>query len=225
MSSVKRAGDAMNASLRREFKRIESLLRSAPESVEVRHKVGRLVVAMKRDPERYGKQAVALVATALGRDEATLYRFAQVATRWTEDEVAQLVARAKAKSQPLTWWHFVEASAVSRKRDRDELIRRAVDEGLSVRAVARLAARSGRAARTTGQLVREAESLTRRIAVLREHCANLRAMDADDIDRTRSAMARVVAEAERARAEIETIAENAAAGGVVGAAPNQAVES
>lgn len=214
MSSVKRAADAMNTSLRREFKRIQSLLRSAPESVEVRHQVGLLVVAMRRDPERYGRQAVALVATALGRDEATLYRFAQVASRWTEAEVVQWLARATSKGHPLTWWHLVEASAVARKRDRDDLVRRAIDEGLSVRAVSRLA---GRSSRTMSRLVHEAETLARRVATLREGCEGLREAATGDasmtfqaLERARNAVGDLVAQAERARTEIESIAINAA---------------
>lgn len=216
MISVKRAADAMSASLRREFKRIQSLLRSAPESVEVRHQVGLLVVAMRRDPERYGKQAVALVATALGRDEATLYRFAQVASRWTEADVAHWLARAKSKGHPLTWWHLVEASAVARKRERDDLVRRAIDEGLSVRAVSRLAARAGRSSRTMSRLVHEAETLARRVATLREGWEGLREASAGDasitfqaLERARNAVADLVTQAERARTEIESIAVNA----------------
>ena len=175
MSSVERAGHAMNASLRREFKRIHALLQSGPETVELRHQVGLLVVAVKRDPELYGKQAVALVAAALGRDEATLYRFAQVASRWTEPEIAAWTARARAAKSPLSWWHFVEASAVARKRDRDELLGRAVAEGLSVRALARITTESGRSRRAANQLVREAEAIARRVAVLKEGWGRLRA--------------------------------------------------
>lgn len=219
MSSVKRAADAMNASLRREFKRIEALLRSAPEDVEVRHKVGLLVVALKRDSDRYGKQAVALVATALGRDEATLYRFAQVASRWTEAEVAHWVARAKAKGQPLSWWHFVEASAVARKRDRDELLRKTIDERLSVRAITRLAAGAGRQPRAMNRLVREVEGLVRRAATVREECASLRAvssrvtLEAAAIERARTATHALVAEAERTRSEVEALAADMTAAG------------
>lgn len=216
MSSVKRAADAMNASLRREFKRIQSLLRTAPESVEIRHQVGLLVMAMRRDPERYGKQAVALVARALGRDEATLYRFAQVASRWTEAEVAQWTTRAKSAGHPLTWWHLVEASAVARKRKRDDLVRRAIDEGLSVRAVSRLAGRAGRSSRTMSRLVHEAETLARRVATLREGCEELREASTGDasitfpaLERARNAVADLVAQAERARTEIDSIAANA----------------
>lgn len=215
MSSAKRAADAMNAPLRRELQRIQALLRSAPDTVEARHDVGLVVLAVKREPERYGKQAVALLASALGRDEATLYRFAQVASRWTEREIAEWIARASAAGHPLSWWHFVEASAIARKRDRDELLRRAVEERLSVRALTRLAAQSTKSTRAPAQVARELEVLARRAAAARERCACFAAASGPDLgaaafgaalSRARAAAATLAQEAERTRADIEAAA-------------------
>ncbi len=214
MSSLNRASDAMNASLQREYKRILALLKTEPETIEARHAVGAVVAAVKRDPDKYGKQAVMLLASALGRDEATLYRFAQVAARWTSEEVAEWIARGEASRNRLSWWHFVEASAVSRRREREELLWRATADGLSVRVLARLAEKGRHPRRTGPRLVRELEVLVRRTSVLGETWDDLRRIGADEarnaisidlLDRARALHAELVAHAERALGVVDAL--------------------
>lgn len=214
MNPVERAVDAMNASLRREYKRILHLLEADPETIESRHAIGRVVGAVKGEPRRYGRQAVGLLAAALGRDEATLYRFAQVAGRWTSVELAQWLERGELTKHPLSWWHFVEASAVSQRRVREELLRKVVAEGLSVRALARLAEDSRGPYHAGDRLVREAAVLVRRTTALREAWAHLcgsspeevrHAISLELIERAKKEHAELVVQAHKALEGIEAL--------------------
>lgn len=214
MSPVERTVDAMNASLRREYKRILHLLRTDPETAESRHAIGLIVAAVKGEPRRYGKQAVGLLAAATGRDEATLYRFAQVAGRWTAAELAQWLERGEVAKHPLSWSHLVEASAVSQRRVREELLRKVVEEGLSVRALARLAEDSRGPYRSGDHLVREAAVLVRRTTALREAWANLygsspeevrQAISRELIERAKKEHAELVVQAHKALEGIEAL--------------------
>ena len=215
MSSGERAGDAMNASLLREYKQIRARMRSGATTIEVRHAIGRIVAVVRADPERYGKRAVAALATALGRDEATLYRFAQVAARWTTEELAAWIARGRASGHPLSWWHLVKASAIPRKRDREELLERSIDEGLSVRALGRLAEAASQSGRGGGPLVREIEGVARRATALRERCSRLVGRDPAEsrrqitrgtLERATAALARLATDVEKARADVDALA-------------------
>lgn len=214
MSPVERAVDAMNASLRREYKRILHRLKTDPETLESRHAIGLIIGAIKGEPDTYGKQAVRLLAAALGRDEATLYRFAQVASRWSAADFTHWRERGEATNHPLSWWHFVEASAVSRRRAREELLRRVVEDGLSVRTLARLVEKSRRPYGTGSRFLREAESLIHRTRLLRQSWENVRGASPDEvrqitsrelIDRAKQLHAELVVQAQRALESIETL--------------------
>ncbi len=214
MSLVERAVDAMNASLRREYKRILHLLRTGPETAESRHAIGLIVAAVKGEPRKYGKQAVGLLAAALGRDEATLYRFAQVASRWTAAELAQWLQRGEVTEHPLSWSHRVGVSAVSQRRLREELLRKVVEDGLSVRALARLAEDDRGPYRAGSRLVREAAVLVRRTKALREAWANpygsspeevRHAISRELIERAKEEHAELVVQAQKALESIEAL--------------------
>lgn len=132
---------------------IQQLLASATrEDASTRYRVGAHVRDLKEDEAKYGARAVARLAERLGRDEATLYRYALVAERWSVEAFGAYLGRLTPAGEPLSWTHFVELSTVEDAALREELARRAIAEGLSVRALALL-----RAARDTGKRERGSE--------------------------------------------------------------------
>lgn len=129
----------MNASLRRKYETIRELFSgNTADTVRVRHQIGGMISEIRNAPDKYGARGVILLATALGRDETTLYRYGQVATRWTGDELGVLLKRVNIFGEPISWSHLVELTAVNSKRDRAALVERVLGEGLSVRELARV---------------------------------------------------------------------------------------
>jgi hypothetical protein len=153
--AVQDAIEAMPAPLREQYERARALLDDATAAtVRTRREVGAIVAQIKRDEQRYGQQAVAKLAAALGRDETSLYRYAGVAECWDATLFATLSDRRDARGRPLSWSHWVELSAVTDVRARSALLEQALREALNVRAIRALADRAAvpRAAATDALL-------------------------------------------------------------------------
>ena len=131
-------GAALPGRLRGVCERIRSLLASATAAdVDSRYRVGRLLLQVKRAPGSYGVAAVETLARELGRDAATLYRYALVPQRWSAREMKLLGARLTPSGEPLSWSHLVELARVESEPLRGQLADLALRDGLSVRELAR----------------------------------------------------------------------------------------
>jgi predicted metal-dependent phosphoesterase TrpH len=62
----------------------------------------------EKDVTVYGERAIERLADELGRDAATLRRFAAVARKWPRETFAELSRRPNAHGLPLTWEHWME---------------------------------------------------------------------------------------------------------------------
>jgi hypothetical protein len=114
------------------------------------------------------------VATGLGRDVATLYRWAAVAEGFTEEAFGRLMSLRNANGEAITWQHVMELAGAP-PGAREGLLPRLLSECLSSRRLAKIVrdAREGRVrdprltekvAAVTAALRRDAEKWTRAAA-------------------------------------------------------------
>jgi hypothetical protein len=137
---VERAVRRMNPDLRRQYDAIRRLLANVTAAdARGRHRVGQIVVEIRRSNERYGARAVPLLAEALARDESTLYRYASVAEAWDEAALESVLDRRMPGREPLSWSHLLELAAIPSPERRERLLNEVLQRGLSVRALADLA--------------------------------------------------------------------------------------
>lgn len=134
---------ARPAALSSGIEKLRELLRAAPLDSLGRYRLGVAVAALKAEPEVYGHSAVQLVATALGQDEASLYRHARVAERWSPTEFEALLSRRMGDGSALSWSHLVVLASVESKARRQQLLERVLDENLSVRRLEEVVRESG----------------------------------------------------------------------------------
>jgi hypothetical protein len=120
----------------------EALAKVGPEDVMVRYRLGALVRAAQGAPDKYGKGAVNQIASCLAFSPATLYRFAEVAGAWTLEELTALLTRRGCNGLPLRWMHLVFLASVAGPR-REELVQKALDEGMSPTALEKFGAGAG----------------------------------------------------------------------------------
>ena len=112
--------EGMPPLLKGQYERIRDRMgHGAREDARMRYDVGRIIAEVRRSEGIYGKGAVLLLATALGRDHTTLYRWANVAEAWSPAELEALLAKRDRLGQSLVWSHLVEiAQAPEATRDR-----------------------------------------------------------------------------------------------------------
>ncbi len=135
-ASDSKAFASMNAALRRRCTAIQKLLADAAvEEIDKRYKVGAIIRAILEGEDTYGERAVERVAQALGREAATLYRYAAVAKMWSESEMRTLSRRPNAHGEPLSWSHWVELTRVPARWR--YWLERALEESWSSRRLAR----------------------------------------------------------------------------------------
>jgi hypothetical protein len=131
-----------NDALREQCERIRVLLeRPDAATLQIRYEVAVLVADVKQRTERYGLDAVGEIARTLRRARAALYRNAAVAERWPPHVFHARVERSAGHAP--SWSHWVLLASVSNAARRDALLERVCMEGLSVRAVRRLAVGTG----------------------------------------------------------------------------------
>ena len=107
------------------------------DKASVWYEVGRKVFKITAASE-HGNKAVAKIAKALGRDKTLLYEAGRVAETWTQRQFEELLARRdKVCGNRLSWSHFVELVRVDDSRSRGLLIKKVLNEGLSVRELKR----------------------------------------------------------------------------------------
>ncbi len=131
------------AALGARIETLRELLRGVSLDSAGRYRIGSVVAELKAEPMRYGHGAVQLAAAALAQDEASLYRHARVAERWSLEEFDALLAlRMRDGSQP-TWSHLVVLASIEPNARRQRLIERMLEENLSVRRLEEVVRESG----------------------------------------------------------------------------------
>jgi hypothetical protein len=135
-NSKSSTSEATEQNFKREVEQARTLLtESNKNDLATRHKLGRIVVGLKKDAARYGSRAVERLADELGQDKSTLYKIAKVAGVFEEAEITTLSARASARGVPLSWNHLV-LCAPFEKTARDMLVEASLKESLSVQGLA-----------------------------------------------------------------------------------------
>jgi hypothetical protein len=165
----------MNHALRDKLALLRTLFATAAaDNIKARYKIGVIIAEVRAAEDRYGSRAVATLAVALGRDEATLYRYGTVAATWSEAQVERLLDRSGVDGQPLSWSHLIYVATAPSSR-REELVNQVLSEGLSVRALKGRVCADGVHAPVRGalpeahslvglkRLVHAIESLTKRV--------------------------------------------------------------
>jgi signal transduction histidine kinase len=158
----------MSPVLRERFREIGTLLEvGTAEDARVRYRVGVIVRDIMAKPDKYGRRAVHQIASALGRDDGTMYDHARIARTWSPGEFEAVLARLSIRSLPLSYSHFAALSTLPSRALRDAWIERALSEGLGARELRRLlatkkAAKTSRSGSSTRKL-KEVIQLTGRL--------------------------------------------------------------
>jgi hypothetical protein len=128
----------MLAPLRRVYKVVEDLVRrEARIAMLTWYRIGQWIHQIRHHEDFYGSPPVDLLAGVLGIDLRTLLGAASVAAAFTRGEVRQLARLALSSGAPLTFEHLIQLSRIASPRDREQAIRRTLDESLTPRQVAR----------------------------------------------------------------------------------------
>jgi hypothetical protein len=136
---VARAVRRMTPELREQYQVVRKLLSTTTAAdARTRYRVGVVVLEIKQSEDRYGTRAVALLASALCRNEATLYRYSAVAEAWTATEVEEILLQRMPGGEPISWCHLQEI-AISPREKRESLLRKTIAKGLSLRELTELA--------------------------------------------------------------------------------------
>lgn len=106
--------------------------------IEHHHRLG-TVIAEITDVAVYGEGAVEKFATLIGRDPATLYKWAKVSGCWSLKEATQIASRIGARIQGVTWSHLERVAEATWDRKskrfdlpaRDNWIEVVLSEGLT----------------------------------------------------------------------------------------------
>jgi len=128
-----RADAGQPVALRERIAALRELLGRLPADGRARYEIGRIIAELKARPDEYGHGAVSIAATTLGEDIPSLYRYARVAERWTQEELDALLARTMRDGRPLSWSHLVVLSSVEGGKAYARLLERTLGECLSVR--------------------------------------------------------------------------------------------
>ncbi|MFI5297126.1 MAG: hypothetical protein ACHREM_03430 [Polyangiales bacterium] len=149
-STIKARGDAGTIvdALAATCERVRRLYSESRSGMSLaRFDIGVEVRKVMENEARYGKYAVRRIASAIGRGEDDLYRYALLPAAWSREGFVSLAARPSKKGVPLTLSHFV-AIAKQPERLRDRLVRFALEGGVSVRELERESRRLAGAATT-----------------------------------------------------------------------------
>ena len=130
--------DKMKPELRGKLDAIRQLLtESDAKEATARYEVGRLVLDVQKDPQKYGKEGVKLLSRTMSRGKDFLYDCARVARTWSKSEFDALLEREGKGGMRLSFSHLVELSREG-QMDRDAYVGEVLGEGLSVHKTRRL---------------------------------------------------------------------------------------
>ena len=116
-------------------KKVRSLLLRADRSdVEARYEISVLLCGIL-ESAKYGKKAIESMEVEIGLSHQSLYRIAKVARAWPKVEFASVSKKRNSKGWPLTWSHWQVLATVKDESLRESLLRRALDESLTVEEV------------------------------------------------------------------------------------------
>lgn len=131
----------MNPELQEALEAIRTLLgASNAREAGAKYDVGRQVLVVQA---KYGRDALNMLIDKLGCGKDVIYNSARVVKSWNEQEFAELLQRPGAKGMSLSFSHFVKLSRVKPPEVRAALVRKVLDDGLSVEETADLV-KSGR---------------------------------------------------------------------------------
>jgi hypothetical protein len=129
----KKNSKEMNAQLQKKCTVIKGLLvTSDTDTLKARCEIGSHVLQVRDDGNKYGKNGVKQLAAALDRDADSLYDYAAVASLVKEEPFSKLVRERSKHELPLTFSHWVVLAKADEK-NREDLARKALQEGWSVR--------------------------------------------------------------------------------------------
>lgn len=137
-TASKKNAPSMNADLTKKVTELKKLLNERTRAdAKTLYCIARAVVEIKGDEKKYGKGSVKRLATELGYTAANLYAYAKVAEVWNQEAAFEHHLKAVSdKGFSLSFSHFVELAGVDVGEDRNALMKRALDECMSVRDVA-----------------------------------------------------------------------------------------
>lgn len=130
--------DEMNSDLRIARDAIrELLLTGDTRKAEALYEVGRLVLEVKKDENKYGKEGVKLLSRELRRRKDFFYDCARVAETWSKPAFDALISREGKGGKRLSFSHLVELSEKA-EGDLEAVISEVLEKGLPVRATREL---------------------------------------------------------------------------------------
>lgn len=135
-------GPVANAALHKVLENIRELqwsgnVRSAEES----YGVGEEVQKVEDDPKKYGVTpgltAVKFLAEKLGCQKDTLYNAVKVVRCWEKKVFCQWLKKVGSKGRQLSFAHFVATATLDDPKGREEMLKKALANNMSTRAVLR----------------------------------------------------------------------------------------
>ncbi len=112
---------------------LQPLFEERAPGAATRYAIGQHIAAVKAQADQYGDGAVARVAAALREDEATLYRYARVAERWSPQAFAAIAARRMRNGRAPSGAHGVRLASRPSRAASDRALARVLEECMSVR--------------------------------------------------------------------------------------------
>jgi hypothetical protein len=108
------------------------LVQATRDEIATRYQASLRLLLLKRNPEKYGSQALERVAEDLGLGPATLHRYSAVAEAWPGHDIHDVLARTGG-SAAFSWSHLVLLTRAPSVAMRQELTDACIREGWSVR--------------------------------------------------------------------------------------------
>ena len=132
---VKRAIAGMNPILKKLFTQIDDKLAGIRKSDVMGHyDLGVLIDKAMGDEKKYGENAAAKLAVAIGKPTDDLYRLRKVAKTWSKAEVEKLISRkSKQGHRTLTFGHLWLTAGCDRATTRLALLKTFFNEGTTIR--------------------------------------------------------------------------------------------
>jgi hypothetical protein len=126
-----------NPDLLKVFNRIRGKYNEITASdVMGRYDIGKEVDRVVNDENKFGSSAVSKMAEALLLNDSDLYKWKDMATTWTAEEIKELATSKTATGNPLTVFHLTTLASLPDTKLRDKLLARCYKEGISARDLA-----------------------------------------------------------------------------------------
>lgn len=121
------ATENMNKPLKSQFEKIKRLFGNArDDTLRFYHQIGKLVLEVRQDPDKYGTGASALLEQALSTNKRQLRKAALFAEMYSDEKLQELIDLKSETGFSIHWGHMSYLLILTTEKQREEYARRAV---------------------------------------------------------------------------------------------------